>query len=151
MGKILDFTKKRAENIEAKRRNFERLVFDNFLGAHQEISKDGIIYPVTLVDISRDGCLFQIPWNGKRDKKLASGSEINMRMYFTEHTYIPVIMRIKNGRQHTDQNGSVYQRYGCAFDTSMPSFEAMSAFIEFLYKFAEHSTLDKGDKKVWFL
>ncbi len=149
--KVLNFSEKRKENIEKKRRNFERILFNNFLGAHQEISKDGVIYPVSLVDISREGCLFQIPWDVKRDKKMEIGSEVNMRMYFTQQSYIPVIMNIKYGREYVGQDGATYMQYGCEFDTSMPSFEAMSSFIEFLYKFAEHSTLDKGDTKVWFL
>ena len=67
--KVLDFIEKRKENVEAKRRNFERILFQNVLGAYTELDQDGTVYPVELVDISKDGCLFQIPWNAKKDQR----------------------------------------------------------------------------------
>ena len=42
-------------------------------------------------------------------------------------------------------------QYGCEFDDSMPSFEAIGSFIDFMYKFAEHSTVDHGESKVFFI
>ena len=146
--KILNFVQKRKEKIEVKRRHFERLLFNNFLGAHQEINQDGALHPVSLIDISPTGCLFQIPWNKKAMKK---GSEINMRMYFTKQSYLPVILKIKYCREDTDDEGRRILQYGCEFDTSLPSFQAMSSFIEFLYQFAEYSKLDRNEEKVWFL
>ena len=52
--KVLDFNTKRQENIEEKRRNFERVMFQNFLGCYTVIHREGVIYPVELVDISAD-------------------------------------------------------------------------------------------------
>lgn len=149
--KVLDFVGKRKENIEQKRRNFERILFQNFLGAYTVLNKDGVIYPITLVDISHDGCLFQVPWNFNKDVPMEKDSEVSFRMYFTKKSYIPVIASVKYNSEFVDQDGQTYMQYGCSFDKSMPSFEALESFINFLYQFAEHSAIDKGDQKSFFL
>lgn len=149
--KVLDFNSKRKENIEEKRRTFERVLFENFLGCYTVIHNEGVIYPVDLVDISDDGCLFQVPWNVNNDKKFESGSEFTLRFYFTNKSYIPVIVTSKYGKEFIGPDGESYMRYGCEFDTSYPSFEALRPFIEFMYKFAEHSAMDTGDTKIYSL
>jgi len=141
---------KRKESIEKKRRNFERLMFQNVLGCYSMIDNKGAAYPVTLVDISHTGCLFQVPWNVKGDEKMAAGSELTLRMYFTKKSFIPVSVRIKYAKEFIDQNSQTAMQYGCEFDTSTSSFQALSSFIDFLYKFAEHSAVDHGDTKVFF-
>lgn len=148
--KVLDFNKKKADTIEQKRRAFNRIVFQNFLGAYSVIDDNGSIYPVTMVDIAGDGCSFQVPWNPARDKKLASGFEVNMRMYFTDKSYIPVIMNVRHGKEVLGSDGITYMQYGCEFDKTVATFEAMQSFIDFIYRFAEHSAIDKGDTKVYF-
>ncbi|MEA9357013.1 PilZ domain-containing protein [Bacteriovorax sp. PP10] len=148
--KVLDFNKKKADTIEQKRRAFNRIVFQNFLGAYSVIDDNGSIYPVTMVDIAGDGCSFQVPWNPTRDKKLASGFEVNMRMYFTDKSYIPVIMNVRHGKEVLGSDGITYMQYGCEFDKTVATFEAMQSFIDFIYRFAEHSAIDKGDTKVYF-
>ena len=148
--KVLDFNKKKAETIEQKRRAFNRIVFENFLGAYSVIDDNGSIYPVTMVDIAGDGCSFQVPWDGAKDKALPNDFEVNLRMYFTKASYIPVIMNIRHSKVVTDKDGIEYMQYGCEFDKSNPTFEAMQSFIDFIYKFAEHSAIDKGDIKVYF-
>ena len=148
--KVLDFNKKKADTIEQKRRAFNRVVFQNFLGAYSVIDDQGSIYPVTLVDIAGDGCSFQVPWNAAKDTKLASDFEITMRMYFTNHSYIPVVMNIRHGKEVIGTDGITYMQYGCEFDKTASSFEAIQSFIDFIYRFAEHSAIDKGDMKVYF-
>jgi hypothetical protein len=149
--KVLDFNEKRKENIEQKRRQFERILFNNFLGAYTVVDQGGSIYPVSLVDVSHDGCLFQVPWNVDRDTKIEEDTELTMRMYFTKNSFIPVVMQIKYGREYIDEDGQTYMQYGAEFDKSMPSFQAVESFIDFMYKFAEHSSVDKGSHKVYFL
>lgn len=71
-------------------------------------------------------------------------------MYFTQDAYVPVTLRIKYSKEHKDEkDGNLYMRYGCEFDASMPSFSVIETFIEFLYQFAEHSTLDHGERKAF--
>lgn len=148
--KVLDFNKKKADTIEQKRRAFNRIVFQNFLGAYSVIDDNGSIYPITMVDIAGDGCSFQVPWNPKKDKKMANGLEVNVRMYFTNQSYIPVIMNVRHAKEVLGKDGLTYMQYGCEFDKSVASFEAMQSFIDFIYRFAEHSAIDKGDTKVYF-
>ena len=149
MSKVLDFKKKREESIEQKRRNFERVLFNNLLGAYSVVDQDGMLYPIDLVDVSHDGCLFQLPWDVKSDKKLPNDHDLTLRMYFTKESYIPIVVTVKNAREYMDKNGHTYMQYGCIFDKSFPSFEAFSHFIAFTYKFAEHSAVDHGDAKVF--
>ncbi len=148
--KVLDFNKKKADTIEQKRRAFNRIVFQNFLGAYSVIDDNGAIYPVTMVDIAGDGCSFQVPWNGAKDKKLANGFELSLRMYFTNQSYIPVVIQVRHGKEVLGKDGNTYMQYGCEFDKSVASFEAMQSFIDFIYRFAEHSVIDRGDTKVYF-
>ncbi len=149
--KLLDFNKKREESIEQKRRSFERIFFNNTLGAYSVVDQNSSIFPIELIDISYDGCLFQIPWNVKRDKKMPLDTELNLRMYFTKHSFIPVVVWPKYARESIDQNGHTYMQYGCEFDKSYPTFESLKSFIDFMYKFAEFSVIDHGDSKVYFL
>ena len=149
--KVLDFKKKREENIEKKRRTFERLLFHSTLGAYTVVDQNDAIYPIDLVDISHEGCLFQIPWDMKKDTQISRGHEMTLRMYFTKESYIPVVVNIKYGREHLTQDGRTFMQYGCEFDTSYPAFQALKHFIDFMYKYAEHSTIDHGDNKIFFL
>ena len=148
--KPIDFIKKREENIEKKRRSFGRIVFKNILGVYTVIDSHGSIYPIEMVDISRDGCLFQIPWNPKSDQKFKMGLEIPLRMYFTKQSFILVSIKIKHSQEY-QKGDKTFMRYGCVFDKSLSSFAALSNFIDFLYSFAEHSTIDRGDARVFFL
>lgn len=149
--KLLDFVGKRAESIEKKRRNFERILFQNFLGAYSVLDQQGSVTPVQLVDISHTGCLFQIPWDLKKESTFQETEELNLRIYFTNDSFIPTIVKIKHIQEYIDQDGVTYLQYGCEFDDSMPSFVALKSFINFLYQFAEHSSVDKGDSRVYFL
>ena len=58
---ILSFSDKREENIERKRRNFERVLFNNFLGAYSVIDQAGVVFPIEMQDISPDGMSFLVP------------------------------------------------------------------------------------------
>ncbi len=148
--KILNFTQKRNESIEKKRRDFERVIFQRILGAYSELNSNGTIYSIDLIDISLNGCLFQIPSSENKSNYLKIGEELTIRMYFSEKRYISVIVEIKYMKEIIDNDGSKAQ-YGCEFDKSMPSFEAIKHFINFLYAFAEHSSYDQGDSEVFFL
>lgn len=150
-GKVINFKQKREENIERKRRSFERVMFQNLLGAYTVIDDAQTVYPVNLVDVSHDGCLFQIPWSPSSDKKMKVGSEIKMRMYFTKKSFVPVVLKIRYGNEFQGEDGQTYMHYGCEFDKTLPSFEVMKEFINFMYSFAEHSVVDHGDARSYFL
>lgn len=149
--KIFDFTAKRQENIEQKKRNFERVLYQEFLGTYSEIDSDGTKYPIKMVDISKDGCQFQVPFSKNLDKTFRTGEDITIRIYFTKDSFIPVVVNLKHSSEYVDQKGDAYMRYGGGFDKTLPSFKALGPFIEFIYQFAEHSSIDKGEHKVYFI
>jgi hypothetical protein len=152
MAKVLDFNSERKERVEQKRRSFERVVFKNFLGSYSVIDNAGSIYEIEMVDISKTGCLFQVPWNVQNDKKFEKGKEINLRMYFSQKTYLPIIVKVKYGNEYLNDKGHTYMQYGCEFDTTTHSYAALKSFIDFLYNYADLSVDEKGDThQVFFL
>ncbi len=78
------------------------------------------------------------------------GLEIPLRIYFTKQSFILVRIKVKHGQEHQEGDRS-FMRYGCVFDKSLTSFAVLNNFIEFLYSFAEHSSIDRNDAKVFFL
>ena len=147
---LLDFGEKRKENIEKKRRNFERVFFNNFLGAYTLIDQAGVISPVDFIDISHDGLSFKIP-SEKASSHFRKGEEVNLRIYFTRDSYIPVVTNVVWTRNEKGEDGQMYHEYGARFDKTIPTFRAIENFIDFVYSFAEHSSEDKGDSKVFYL
>ncbi len=86
--KVVDFNQKRKESIEQKRRTFERVVFQEFLGVYSVIDDQGSSYPVKLVDISKDGCQFQLPFSLKAKNQFKSGTEMTLKLFFTKGSYM---------------------------------------------------------------
>ena len=147
---ILSFNEKREENIERKRRNFERILFNNLLGAYSVIDQAGVVFPIEMQDISHDGMSFRVP-RGAIGSTFKKNDELTLRMYFTKDTFIPVVTNIIWSKNMKGEDGEVYLEYGVKFDKSIPTFEALKSFIDFLYKFAALSTEDKGKSKVYYL
>lgn len=149
--KVVDFMEKRNKAIEQKRRSFERVVFQEFLGVFTVIDDDGSSYPVKLVDISKEGCQFQVPFSLKAKNKFKEGSEFTLKLFFAKSTYLPAVVTVRHAHEYVDKDGDAWLRLGSAFDTSLPSFKALSSFIDFIYQYAEFSCADKGESKVYFL
>ena len=76
---------------------------------------------------------------------------MTVRVYFTKDDFLPVVVNIKHGTEYIDEKGDAYMRFGGVFDKSLPSFSAFKPFIEFIYKFAEFSCVEKGESEVYFL
>lgn len=151
MTKVIDFQAKRQDSIEKRKRAFERVLFSEFLGSYAEIDGNGSKFTVGLVDISRDGCLFQIPFSEGARNHFKDKKELTIRVYFTKEDFLPLVINLKHQSEYIDDRGDAYMRYGGEFDKSLPSFAAFEPFIEFIYKFAEFSCIDKGESKVYFL
>ncbi|MFY7992309.1 MAG: PilZ domain-containing protein [Bacteriovoracaceae bacterium] len=149
--KVFDFGEKRKQSIEQKRRQFERVVFQEFLGVYSVIDDHGTGYPIKLVDISADGCLLQVPFSLKAKNQFKDGEEVTLKLYFSKGTYLPAVVKIRHAQEYVDKDGDAYLRLGGEFDKSLPSFGALSSFIDFIYKYAEYSCVDKGESKVFFL
>jgi hypothetical protein len=151
VSKVIDFQAKRQASIEKRKRSFERVLFSEFLGSYAEIDNQGTKYSVDLVDISRDGCLFQVPFTKNTKEQFPEGEETTIRVYFTKDDFLPLVVNIKHASEYINEQGNAYMRFGGEFDKSLPSFQAFKPFIEFIYKFAEFSCIDKGESKVYFL
>lgn len=149
--KVVDFNEKRKQTIEQKRRSFERVVFQEFLGVYSVVDDQGSSFPIKLVDISGDGCQFQLPFSLKAKNQFKSGTEVTLKLFFTKGTYIPAVVTVRHATEYVDQQGDAWLRLGGEFDTSLPSFQALSHFIQFIYQYAEFSCVDKGESKVYFL
>lgn len=149
--KVVDFSEKRKQSIEQKRRTFERVVFQDFLGVETVIDDQGSGFAVNLVDISKDGCQFQVPFTMKAKNQFKAGTEVTLKLFFTKGTYIPAVVTVRHASEYVDQKGDAWLRLGGEFDTSLPSFKALSSFINFIYQYAEFSCVDKGESKVFFL
>lgn len=149
--KVVDFNAKRKESIEQKRRTFERVVFQEFLGVYTVVDDQGSNFPIKLIDISKVGCQFQLPFSLKAKNQFKQGTEVTLKLFFTKGTYIPAVVNVRHVSEYIDQNGDAWLRFGSEFDTSLPSFKALESFINFIYQYAEYSCLDRGESKVYFL
>ena len=121
---VVDFQNKREEAIEKKRRQFERFLFDDFLGCFAEIDDNGTNFPVKIVDISEQGCKIQTDWNPNTHKSLTALDTLTLRVYFTKSSFIPLVMNIARHEEVAGVDGSIYVQYGCNFDESLPGFQA---------------------------
>ncbi len=149
--KVVDFAEKRKQSIEQKRRTFERVVFQEFLGVYTVIDDQGAGFPIKLLDISREGCQFQVPFSLKAKNQFKQDTELTLKLFFTKGSYLPAVVTVRRAQEYVDKNGDAWLRLGGSFDTSLPSFAALSSFINFIYQYAEFSCLDKGESKVFFL
>lgn len=147
---VIDFSKKREENIESKKRVFERIMFDDFLGCYSELDAYGVNHPIKMADISRDGCMFQIPFSKGAKKRFSIDDEITLRLYFTKESFLPLVVNIKHVKE-SHEKGKHILSFGCQFNKDFPSFKAVEGFINFLYQYAEFSCKDRGESKVYFL
>lgn len=142
---VIDFVEKRNEAIEQRRREFERIMLKNLLGVYSILDEPGSGHAVELIDISDKGCLIQVISDKENKKRYKKDMDAHLRVYFTKTAYIPITVNIKYGTDYIDSEGISYMRYGCEFDKTAVSFEAMDSFIKFIYKFAEHSCADRSD------
>lgn len=149
--KVVDFNEKRKQSIEQKRRTFERVVFQEFLGVYSVVDDQGTGYPIKLVDISAEGCQLQLPFSLKAKNQFKGGTEVTLKLFFTKGSYLPCVVTIRHATEYIDQQGDAWLRLGGEFDTSLPSFKALSSFINFIYQYAEFSCIDKGESKTYFL
>ncbi|HXH29874.1 MAG TPA: PilZ domain-containing protein [Bacteriovoracaceae bacterium] len=149
--KVVDFTAKRKESIEQKRRTFERVVFQEFLGVYSVVDDQGTGFPMKLLDISGTGCQFQLPFSLKAKNQFKAGHEVTLKLYFSKGSYLPAVVTVRHATEYIDQKGDAWLRLGGDFDTELPSFAALSSFIDFIYQYAEFSCIDKGEAKVYFL
>lgn len=150
MGEVIDFSKKRQANIEQKQRQFERIFFKELIGCYTAIQEGQKIIPVDIVDISKSGCLIEVPRSAGGDKEFEIDSEVNLRLYFTKKSYIPLVAKVKRVEEATNHRGVQVFHFGAEFDGDLPGHHVLESFVDFVSKFAEFSRVDNESQKVYF-
>ncbi|MBL7715614.1 MAG: PilZ domain-containing protein [Bdellovibrionales bacterium] len=145
---VIDFNEARATKMEEKRRKTERIFFKQMLGVYSVLANDKI-KPIEIIDISEDGLSFQVPFDTKNPWP-ADLSDLNLRLYFSQDTYLPVVVKIQNSRAGIDQGVRIV-RYGCAIDKTLTSYTAFQQFVRFLKTYSEHAHKDMGEVSVFYL
>lgn len=146
--RVVDFTQARQQKMDEKRRRTERIFFKHLMGVYTVTGNDKM-KPIELVEVSEDGCSFQIPHDSNNPWTVDS-AEMPLRLYFSQDTYIPIVVRIANSRPSIDQ-GVRYVRYGCEVDKTVSSYPAYQQFVKFLEMYSEHAHRDKGDVTLFYL
>jgi hypothetical protein len=146
---VIDFNEIRAQKLEEKRRKNERIFFKHLLSVYSVMSDAKSMFPIELIDVSEDGCAFQVPFNPDKPWP-TNADEIPLRLYFSQDTYLEVLAKIVNARPSIE-NGARYTRYGCAVDKTTSSYPAFIQFVKFLKLYSEHAHKDLGDISVFYL
>ncbi len=145
---VVDFGEARAQRLDEKRRKTERIFFQHLLGVYS-VTGNAQMRPIELIEVSEDGCSFQVPFDAAKPWP-ADSRELPIRLYFSQDTYIPVMLNVVNSRPSIE-NGTRYVRYGCTVDKSMSSYPAYQQFVKFLALYSEHAHKDKGEVSVFYL
>jgi hypothetical protein len=147
---VFDFKKKRAENIEKKKRQFERVLFSEFVQCFCATPGSDGLFSVTVIDVSQSGCQLQVEVQENIDKLFKVKKELELRFFFTKKSFLSA--RIKVMRMvKSEVAGKQVFKVGCAFDQNMPSFQAIKAMVSFFYHYAEYSQTESAQNRVFFL
>ncbi|MCM0604902.1 MAG: PilZ domain-containing protein [Xanthomonadaceae bacterium] len=145
---IIDFKSAQQEKLEEKRRKNQRIIFKNMMGVYG-ITGDKKLNAIELLDLSDNGISFRIPFNVEKLWPTDS-SDITIRLYFTQDTYIPLRVKIQNSKSMIEE-GIKYTRYGCVVEKSGSSFETYKKFVEFTKAYSTESYQDQGGVQVFYI
>lgn len=145
-GDILSFETAREEQIERRRRAYERVIFRNVLGVYTVMEQKGL-HAIELVDISEMGLSFQVPRNSDLDLK--EGTVMNMRLYFASDSYLPLRVKVVRTVDAIEE-GSPVRQYGCLIDKTLKSYRAIYHFVRFIANCAEHGHEDREHLKIFY-
>ena len=146
---VVDFNEVRTQRMDEKRRKTERILFNNIMGVYS-VSAHDQMQPVEMVDVSETGCSFQIPFR-TRAQWPTDVQDLTLRLYFSQDTYLPIVVRVQNSRVAIDRGGERFQRFGCLVDNTLSSYGAYLQFVRFLKLYAEHAHKDLGDVTLFYL
>lgn len=143
---VLSFETAREEQIEKKRRAYERVMFRNVLGVYTVMEQKGL-HAIELIDISESGLSFQVPRNS--EMSLAEGTVMNLRLYFASDSFLPIRAKVVREVDAID-SGNPVRQYGCLIDKSLKSYRAIYHFVQFIANCAAHGHDDKEHLKVFY-
>jgi hypothetical protein len=146
---VVDFNQVRAQKLEEKRRTTERIFFKQLLSVYSVIGRSSMC-PIEFIDLSEEGCSFQIPYDVENPWPKDGTTDMPIRIYFSQDTYLEIRVKIQNSRPSIENNRR-YVRFGCTVEKSTQSFAAYQQFVRFLRTYAEHAHKDVGDVSVFYL
>lgn len=142
--KLVQISELRKEKEENLKREYERVLFEKILGCYTVIEKLGL-KQINVKDISKSGLSFSIDGTQGLYKV---GEEIDMRFYFSHKTYLPIKMTIR--RIDDDPENANNWIYGCSFDTTVTTYNALEKFVEFIQAYSQAAKKDQGDKTILY-
>jgi hypothetical protein len=146
--RVIDFNEIRAQKLDEKRRTTERIFFKHLLNVYSVVGHT-TMFPIEFIDVSDDGCSFQVPYDPEKPMPIEA-SEIPLRIYFSQDTYLEIRVNIQNSRPSIENNRR-YVRYGCKVSNNTASYAAYSQFVKFLRLYSEHAHKDLGDVSIFYL
>lgn len=138
---IVDFEAVRNKKLTEKRRKNERIFFHRMMTVYAQ-ENNGSLREIQIVDVSEDGMSFQIPYDAN-DIWPQNLDEIAVRLYYSNDTYLPLVIRVQNSRPMIDE-GMRYVRFGCSVDQTTTSFQVFLQFVRFLKLYSEAAHKDTG-------
>ncbi len=140
---VIDLAQKKEEILSLERREKKRTILTEFVGAFIVIPNSGLslggLHKVSLYDISSNGVSFD---SETKIGSLRTGDEIAMRIYLSQKSYFPFVVKIANSRYIRDEETF---RYGCEFVKTTVNKEALSHFVKFIESVAIDMKIDTGD------
>jgi len=127
--KVIQLSKHRKEKEEKIRREYERYVFESFVGCFvvENSIKETMIFAD---DISKSGLRFRMD----SKTELKQGDVVTLRMYFTAQLFID--NKVEIVRSIVDiADGIKRISYACKFDTQAQTFETISKLVDLIESF----------------
>ena len=138
IGAVVDMTERRTEEILQERRSKKRTILTEFVGAFVVVPQKGL-RKVDLYDISEEGISFDVSFD---DGKLDIGEEVAVRIYLSQNTYFPFVVKVTNTR-HIPEEGMY--RHGSQFEAEGDTAESLKHLVAFIESVSTRLQSDKGD------
>jgi hypothetical protein len=142
---LIKLQAKREEKQETIRREYERYLFNKILGCYTVVQKLGM-RSMELADISKSGISFRM---SSSESLFAPDEELDIRFYFSNKSYLDCKVKVIRTQKMQGFTGAEYQ-YGCEFDKSTQSYEAVEKFVDFIECFSKNAKEDRGDKPILY-
>jgi len=142
---IINLNQVRNRKQEEKQRKTERIFFHDLIGVYGVMTGDRLI-PIELADVSEEGLGFQLPYREEKKWPLDMTDQ-RIRLYFSEESFMEVVVNIKNSRPVID-SGDRYVRYGAEIASDHKTYNAWKKFVGFLKAYADVSQRDSGNMGV---
>lgn len=143
---VLDMTVRREAILNEERREVRRTILTGFIGAFVVIPMradgTGGLMKVDIYDISENGIAFDV---NEAHGHFEKSEEVAMRVYLSQDTYFPFIVKIQN---HRVLQGEGSHRHGANFIKGTVNDEALYHFVKFIETVSASLEKDSGDVMV---